>query len=78
MDATILSVVFEFLKGHKCLNGLCPGMEKNVPHTVNMIPFVILSFFVLPGYGSVVLVVNVFTLVSSVLKEGGYIPLNVR
>ncbi len=72
-----LNVIFRFLGKKGYLGNLFPNVRGGTPRAVGIIPFLILCFYFLPGYNSLILIIGVFALFDDVLgrKRIGHLPI---
>ena len=56
ISTAILDIVFRFLGKRGFLGNLYPNVRGGIPRAVGLVPFIILSFYLLPGYNTLVLI----------------------
>lgn len=67
MGTLVLNAVFRFLGKKGYLGNLYPNVRGGIPRSVGLIPFIILCFFFLPGYNTLVLIMGIFAFIDDVL-----------
>ena len=67
LGTALLNIIFRFLGKRGYLGNLYPNVRGGIPRGVGLIPFIILSFFFLPGYNSLILIIGVFAFIDDVL-----------
>lgn len=63
----IVDIIFRFLGKRGYLGNLFPNVRGGIPRAVGIVPFIILAFYFLPGYNSLILIIGVFALIDDVL-----------
>lgn len=63
----IIDIIFRFLGKRGYLGNLFPNVRGGIPRAVGIVPFVILAFYFLPGYNSLILIIGVFALIDDIL-----------
>lgn len=63
----IVNIIFRFLGKRGYLGNLFPNVRGGIPRAVGIVPFVILAFYFLPGYNSLILIIGVFALIDDIL-----------
>ena len=67
LGTAVINIIFRFLGKRGYLGNLFPNVRGGIPRAVGLIPFLILSFFFLPGYNSLILIIGVFAFIDDVL-----------
>ncbi len=67
MGTLVLNAVFRFLGKKGYLGNLYPNVRGGIPRAVGLIPCIILCFFFLPGYNTLVLIMGIFAFIDDVL-----------
>lgn len=62
-----LNMLFRFLGKRGYLGNLYPNVRGGIPRAIGIIPFILLCFYFLPGYNSLILIIGVFALFDDVL-----------
>lgn len=72
-----LNVIFRFLGRKGYLGNLFPNVRGGIPRAIGIIPFILLCFYFLPGYNSLILIIGVFALFDDVLgrQKIGALPI---
>jgi hypothetical protein len=63
----VLSAIFRFLGSRGYLGNLYPNVRGGIPRAMGIVPFIILSFFFLPGYNTLILIIGIFAFIDDVL-----------
>ena len=69
LGTALLNIIFRFLGKRGYLGNLYPNVRGGIPRGVGLIPFIIPSFFFLPGYNSLILIIGVFAFIDDVKKR---------
>ena len=67
MGTLVLNTVFRFLGKKGYLGNLYPNVRGGIPRSIGIIPFIILCFFFLPGYNTLVLIIGIFAFIDDIL-----------
>lgn len=67
VGTAILNIIFRFLGKNGYLGNLFPNVRGGIPRAIGIIPFILLCFYFLPGYNSLILIVGIFALFDDVL-----------
>lgn len=78
LSTTILTIIFRYLGSHGFLGNLYPNVRGGIPRAIGVIPFIILSFYMLPGFNSLILFIGLFALIDDVLGRKKCIPLGIE
>ena len=63
----VLSAIFGFFGSRGYLGNLYPNVRGGIPRAMGIVPFIILSFFFLPGYNTLILIIGIFAFIDDVL-----------
>ncbi|MBE6499784.1 MAG: cell wall biosynthesis protein [Methanobrevibacter thaueri] len=63
----ILYKIASFLGKRGYLGNLYPNVRGGVPRAIGVIPFIVLSFYMLPGYNNLILFIGIFALIDDIL-----------
>ena len=63
----VLNAVFRFLGKKGYLGNLYPNVRGGIPRSIGLIPFIIMCFFFLPGYNTLVLIMGIFAFIDDVV-----------
>ena len=74
----ILSSIFNFLGKRGYLGNLYPNVRGGIPRAIGLVPFIILSFFLLPKYNNLVLIMGIFAFIDDILGRKKCIPLGIE
>lgn len=67
IGTAIVNIIFRFLGKRGYLGNLFPNVRGGIPRAVGIVPFLILAFYFLPGYNSLILIIGVFALIDDIL-----------
>ena len=73
----VLNVIFSFVGQKGFLGNLYPNVRGGIPRAIGIVPFLILCFYFLPGYNSLILIIGIFALFDDILgrKRIGSLPI---
>ena len=67
IGTAIIDIIFRFLGKRGYLGNLYPNVRGGIPRAVGIVPFVILSFYMLPRFNNLILIIGIFALIDDVL-----------
>ena len=67
IGTAIVDIVFRFLGKRGYMGNLYPNVRGGIPRAVGIVPFIILSFYMLPRFNNLVLFIGVFALIDDIL-----------
>ncbi|WP_407409669.1 cell wall biosynthesis protein [Methanobrevibacter sp.] len=67
LGTAVLDIIFRFLGKRGYLGNLFPNVRGGIPRGIGIIPFLILSFFFLPGYNSLILIIGIFAFIDDMM-----------
>ena len=67
VGTAILNIIFRFLGRQGYLGNLYPNVRGGIPRAVGVIPFIILSFYMPPGFNNLILIIGIFALIDDIL-----------
>ena len=67
LGTAVINIIFRFLGKRGYLGNLYPNVRGGIPRAVGLIPFIILSFFFLPGFNSLILIIGVCAFIDDVM-----------
>jgi UDP-GlcNAc:undecaprenyl-phosphate/decaprenyl-phosphate GlcNAc-1-phosphate transferase len=62
-----LNMIFRFFGQRGYLGNLYPNVRGGIPRAIGLVPFIILCFFFLPGYNTLILIIGIFALFDDIL-----------
>ena len=65
----ILNVIFRFLGTRGYLGNLFPNVRGGIPRAIGVIPFIILSFFMISGANTLILIIGIFALIDDIIAR---------
>ena len=74
----ILNVIFRFLGTRGYLGNLFPNVRGGIPRAIGVIPFIILSFFMIPGANTLILIIGIFALIDDIVGRRRFEPLGIE
>lgn len=67
ISTAILNIIFRFFGKRGYLGNLYPNVRGGTPRAIGIIPFMVLSFFMLPSCNSLILIIGIFALIDDIL-----------
>lgn len=67
IGTAIIDIVFRFLGKRGYLGNLYPNVRGGIPRAVGIIPFLVLSFYMLPKFNNLILIIGIFALIDDIL-----------
>lgn len=67
VGTAVIDILFRFLGRRGYLGNLFPNVRGGIPRAVGIVPAVVLSFYMLPGYNNLILFIGVFALIDDIL-----------
>ena len=58
VGTAILNIIFRFLGKRGYLGNLYPNVRGGIPRAIGVIPFIILSFYMIPGANTLILIIQ--------------------
>lgn len=78
VGTAILDIIFRFLGKRGYLGNLYPNVRGGIPRAIGIIPFIILSFYMIPGANSLILIIGIFALIDDILGRKKCEPLGIE
>lgn len=67
IGTAVIDIIFRFLGKRGYMGNLFPNVRGGIPRAVGIIPFLILSFYMLPGFNNLILIIGIFALIDDIL-----------
>jgi hypothetical protein len=67
IGTAVLDIIFRFLGKRGYLGNLFPNVRGGIPRAIGIIPFILLSLYMLPGFNNLILIIGIFALIDDVL-----------
>lgn len=67
VGTAVVDIIFRFLGKRGYLGNLYPNVRGGIPRAVGIIPFLVLSFYMLPGHNNLILFIGIFALIDDIL-----------
>lgn len=67
LGTAVLNIIFRFLGKRGYLGNLYPNVRGGTPRAIGIIPFIILSFYMLPRFNNLILIIGIFALIDDIL-----------
>ncbi|MBQ2665776.1 cell wall biosynthesis protein [Methanobrevibacter sp.] len=67
IGTAVLDIILRFLGKRGYLGNLFPNVRGGIPRAVGVVPFVVLSFYMLPGFNNLILIIGIFALIDDIL-----------
>ena len=78
LGTAVLNIIFRFFGTRGYLGNLFPNVRGGIPRAIGVVPFVILSFYMLPRFNNLVLIIGIFALIDDILGRKKCIPLGIE
>lgn len=78
VGTAVLSIIFNFLGKQGYLGNLYPNVRGGIPRGIGLVPFIILSFYLLPKFNNLVLIIGVFAFIDDILGRKKFAPLGIE
>jgi len=78
LGTAVLDIIFRFLGTRGYLGNLYPNVRGGTPRAIGVIPFIILSFYMLPGCNSLILIIGIFALIDDIMGRKKCVPLGIE
>ena len=78
IGTAVIDIIFRFLGKRGYMGNLFPNVRGGIPRAVGIIPFIILSFYMLPGFNNLILFIGVFALIDDILGRKKCVPLGIE
>ena len=67
VGTAVIDIIFRFLGKRRYMGNLFPNVRGGIPRAVGIVPFVILSFYMLPKFNNLILIIGIFALIDDIL-----------
>lgn len=67
LGTAVLNIIFRFLGKRGYLGNLYPNVRGGTPRAIGIVPFIILSFYMLPRFNNLILIIGIFALIDDML-----------
>ena len=67
VGTAVVDIIFRFLGKRGYLGNLYPNVRGGIPRAVGIVPFLVLSFYMLPGHNNLILFIGIFALIDDIL-----------
>ena len=78
LGTTFVNALFRFLGKRGYLGNLYPNVRGGIPRGVGIVPFIILSFYLLPGYNDLVLIIGIFAFIDDIFGRRKFSFMNIE
>ena len=78
LGTAVLNIVFRFFGKRGYLGNLYPNVRGGIPRGVGLIPFILLSFYMLPRFNNLILFIGIFAFIDDVLGRKKCVPLGIE
>ena len=78
VGTAVLNIIFNFLGKQGFLGNLYPNVRGGIPRGIGLVPFIILSFYLLPKFNNLVLIIGVFAFIDDILGRKKFVPLGIE
>lgn len=74
----VLNFIFKFFGKHGYLGNLYPNVRGGIPRGIGLVPFIILSFYMLPKFNNLVLIIGIFAFIDDLMGRKKCVPLDIE
>ena len=67
VGTAVIDIIFRFLGKRGYMGNLFPNVRGGIPRAVGIVPFIILSFYMLPGFNDLILIIGICALIDDIL-----------
>lgn len=67
IGTAVLNIIFRFLGTRGYLGNLFPNVRGGIPRGIGIVPFIVLAFYFLPGYNSLILIIGVCAFIDDIM-----------
>lgn len=78
LGTTFLNALFRFLGKRGYMGNLYPNVRGGIPRGVGVVPWILLSFYFLPGYNDLVMIIGLFALIDDIFGRKKFSFMNVE
>ena len=78
LGTLFVDALFRFLGKRGFLGNLFPNVRGGIPRGVGIIPFIVLSFYLLPGYNDLVLIIGICAFIDDVFGRRKFCFMNIE
>ena len=78
LGTLFVDALFRFLGKRGFLGNLFPNVRGGIPRGVGIIPFIVLSFYLLPGYNDLVLIIGICAFIDYVFGRRKFSFMNIE
>ncbi|MEE1156849.1 MAG: cell wall biosynthesis protein, partial [Methanobrevibacter sp.] len=78
VGTAFVNALFRFLGKRGYLGNLYPNVRGGIPRGVGIIPCIILSFYFLPGYNDLVLIIGIFAFIDDIFGRRKFSFMNIE
>ena len=78
LGTLFVDALFRFLGKRGFLGNLFPNVRGGIPRGVGIVPFIVLSFYLLPGYNDLVLIIGICAFIDDVFGRRKFSFMNIE
>lgn len=78
LGTVFLNMVMRFFGKRGYLGNLFPNVRGGIPRAVGFVPFMVLSFYFLPGFNNLILIMGIFALIDDILGRRKILNLSIE
>ena len=78
LGTAVLNIIFRFLGKRGFLGNLYPNVRGGIPRGIGIIPFILLSLYMLPRFNNLVLLIGIFAFIDDILGRKKCVPLGIE
>lgn len=78
LGTIVLNIIFRFFGERGYLGNLFPNVRGGIPRGIGIVPFIILSFYMLPKFNNLILIIGIAAFIDDVMGRKKCVPLGIE
>ncbi len=78
LGTVVLSAIIKFLGKRGYMGNLFPNVRGGIPRGVGLVPFIILAFYFLPKFNTLILIIGIFAFIDDIMGRRKFVPLDME
>ncbi|WP_407423634.1 cell wall biosynthesis protein [Methanobrevibacter sp.] len=78
VGTVILNIIFSFFGKRGYMGNLYPNVRGGIPRAIGLVPFIIISFYLLPKFNNLVLIIGIFAFIDDIMGRRKCVPLGIE
>lgn len=78
LGTAILNIIFRFFGERGYLGNLFPNVRGGIPRGIGIVPFIILSFYMLPKFNNLILIIGIAAFIDDIMGRKKCVPLGIE